>query len=130
VKNGKAWGLKRHVWPAAQNTTTSYVSITGLEDLSVEDMDKWVIFVEVTTPGSVTNVDVQANEFPDAPALFWASLLGYPQQISTATGWHRGNVTCEYHKRIRVRIQAASAGCTATVHSVWAGWAPWVEGKE
>jgi len=131
MKRGKAWGLKRHVWPTVPfNTTTSYANIAGLDDLDVEDIDKFVFYIRIGDAASVTNVTIEANEVPDAPAADWMACLGYPQQISTVTAQHRANFNCEYHKRIRVRVQS-DALCVCTVVSVaWAGWSPWVETKE
>ena len=133
MKSGRAWGLKRHVWPVDFDTTTEYQTIPGLEDLSVEDIEHWTLWLRVLTAASVTDVNIQANEVPDAPAGDWASLLGYPQEFggAAAEGWHRAVFKeGEYHKRIRVSIRAAGSGCTATVRSVWLGWGPWVEVKE
>jgi len=130
LKNGKAWGKKEHVWPSDQNTTTGWVDITGLSDLSVENLYNWTIYVRVLTPGSVTNVDIQANEVPDAPAADWMSVSTYPNEVDTTTGQERYHCIGCYHKRIRVRVQASSAGCTATVRAVFLGTHNWVELEE
>ena len=78
----------------------------------------------------MTNVDLEANEIPDAPAADWMSMPGYPVQVNTTSGQLRPSNTGVLHKRIRVRVAMGSAGCMATVRAAWLGMSNWVELKE
>ena len=128
MKGGKAWGRKEHVWPSDQNSTGDYVDFAGLDDLSVEHLYNWTMYIRVLTPGSVTNVDIEVNEVPDAPAADWVSIAGYPAAMPAVGHHHYHCIGC-WHKRIRLRIQADS-GCAATVRAVFGGTHNWVELKE
>ena len=127
MKNGRAWGTKRHYWMPAQQTTPSYVDFIG--PLSVEDLYNWTVYVRLDDANCTTNWTIEVNEIPDAPAADWMAVAGFPRPIPAGEQDIHHCIGC-YHKRIRVRIQAPTASTGGIINGAFLGTHNWVELKE